>query len=62
MDNEKEILELLLGTFIKMCDFIETSNEIGCSNCPCKEECILKGDKTKFLQFKPVVESIKKKI
>jgi hypothetical protein len=60
--DEKKILELLFNTFVKMCDYIETTDEIGCIKCPCKEECILKGDNTDFKYFKPVVESIKKKL
>ncbi|WPC39903.1 hypothetical protein [Clostridium sp. JS66] len=60
--DDKETLELLFNTFVKMCDFIETSDNIGCEKCPCKNECILKGDNTEFLNFKPMVESIKNKI
>lgn len=58
----RKILDLLFITFVKMCDFIETSEEIGCGKCPCKEECILKGDKTEFLKFKPMIESIKRRL
>ena len=62
MVDEKQILDLLFNTFVKMCSYIETNNEIGCRNCPCKEEYILKGKNTEFKYFKPVIENIKKKL
>lgn len=59
MDDNKEILELLLNTFKRMCDFIETTDGIGCIKCPCREECILKCGDTNFRHFVPMVENIK---
>lgn len=59
--NEDDIrtLELLFNTFVKMCDFIEQDLDIGCVKCPCKDQCILKGDNTEFVKFKPMIEKIK---
>jgi len=31
----KEVVDL----FLKMCDFIEKSNDIGCIKCPVQKEC-----------------------
>lgn len=60
--DEKKMLDLLFDTFLKLCDFVEETEGMGCEKCPCKEECILKGDKTDFVYFKPVIESVKQKI
>ena len=60
--DDKKALELLFNTFIKMCDYIETADEIGCVKCPCREDCILKGSNTDFKYFKPMVDSLTEKL
>jgi len=36
--HEKAIREVV-DSFRKMCDFIEESNEIGCTKCPLRNDC-----------------------
>lgn len=36
--HEKAIKEVV-DSFLKMCDFIEESNEIGCIKCPVQKDC-----------------------
>ena len=40
--HEKVIREVV-DSFLKMCDFIEESLEIGCVKCPVQSACFYKG-------------------
>lgn len=34
-----EVIKNVIHSFLKMCDFIEETDDIGCSKCPVYKEC-----------------------
>jgi hypothetical protein len=39
LSKHEDTIRQLIDSFRKMCDYIETTDEIGCSNCPVFHEC-----------------------
>ena len=36
---DEKVVKNFIDSFLKMCDFIEESNEIGCTKCPLRNDC-----------------------